>query len=462
MKFSIAKEVPKSFVYVSEGIHDDTRFVEDTGVKSIVFAAQKEKAYTRRTAFKTIRAIVRFTKERNILQIAIAWELLAKDFPETEDVQTFAQLLASHAVAANYDFVAHKTGKTPQPLTDICIVGAPTALAPALARGVLLGTSLNWARTVANDPASHVTPALFSKHVQSLFKKIPKTTVKIFDDAKLRQMKMGALLGVGQGSTHKPQLAVVEYMGGKKGDAPIVFVGKGITFDSGGLQVKPSSGGSMHEMHLDMMGGATVVAAVHALATLGEKKNVVAIVPLAENMISSTSYRPGDILTSYSGKTIEVLNTDAEGRLVLADALSYAQKVYQPKLIVDVATLTGAALVALGDMCSALFSRDAALSKRIIASAEATGELVWELPLWDEYKYMLKSDRADIANIPSDGSRYGGCINGAIFLAEFIAKNQAWAHLDIAPRMTATSRDSLAKGSTGEPVRLLVDIARSH
>lgn len=246
----------------------------------------------------------------------------------------------------------------------------------------------------------------------------------------------------------------MEFWGSKnKKEAPLILIGKGITYDTGGLNVKPS--GAMHDMHMDMSGGSSVMAAIVAASKLGIKKNIVALVPAAENAISSRSMRAGDIVTSMSGKTVEILHTDAEGRLVLADALTYSER-YKPRAIVDVATLTGAALVALGQQASAVMTRDLNLEATLRALGEESGDLVWPLPLWDEYKSPLKSARADISNIATNFARWGGAIEGGMFLDSFAPKNTPWAHLDIAPRMDSITSDKLAKGSTGEPVRLLI------
>ena len=218
----------------------------------------------------------------------------------------------------------------------------------------------------------------------------------------------------------------------------------------------------MHEMHMDMSGGAAMIGAMRAIAKMGLKKNVVAVIPAAENSVSADSMRAGDIATSMSGKTVEILHTDAEGRLVLADGMTYAEKFYSPKVMLDTATLTGASLVALGQHSSAVMTKDKALQDKLVELGEDTGDLMWPLPLWDEYKAMLKSTRADISNIATNFSRYAGCIEGGIFLSHFAPKKTPWAHIDIAPRMESIPSDKLAKGATGEPVRLLVRFVEEY
>ena len=218
----------------------------------------------------------------------------------------------------------------------------------------------------------------------------------------------------------------------------------------------------MQDMHMDMTGGAAMIGTMRAIAKLGLKKNVVALIPAAENSISADSMRAGDIATSMSGQTVEILHTDAEGRLVLADAMTYAQMHYSPSVMLDAATLTGASLVALGQHTSAILTKDKNLQDKLVELGEDSGDLVWPLPLWDEYKSSLKSTRADISNIATNFSRFGGCIEGGTFLSFFASKNTPWAHIDIAPRMESIPSDKLAKGAAGEPVRLLVKFVEQH
>jgi leucyl aminopeptidase len=322
---------------------------------------------------------------------------------------------------------------------------------------------------VANTPANDLTPEILAKKAEEMFKGVKNAKVTVLDTKKMQQLKMGLILGVAQGSMHAPKFIVVEYSGGIKSegklDAPLILVGKGVTFDSGGIQLKPGSGSSIHEMHMDMSGGIVCLGALKAIVEMGLKKNVVCIVPAVENMISKEGYRPGDILTSMSGKTVEILNTDAEGRLILADALTYAQTKYKPSMIVDVATLTGASIVALGTAASAFMTNTPEYVMDMMHTSELTGEYHWPLPLWGEYAYVLKSDRADLANIASTEPRSAGSIAGGIFLHQFIDKkmhpDMRWVHIDMAPRMDSNGRDGLGKGSTGEPMRTLVHIAKN-
>jgi len=247
----------------------------------------------------------------------------------------------------------------------------------------------------------------------------------------------------------------MEYYGAGKKEAPYVFVGKGVTFDTGGLNLKPEKG--MNDMHLDMLGGAAVIAALGAAARLKLPVNIVGLVPTVENMPGNAGYRPGDVLKSLSGKTIEVLNTDAEGRIILADALTYAER-YQPKLVVDVATLTGACQVALGLKVAGLMTPDTELQSKLQQVAEASGDYAWPLPMWEEYEEEIKGTFADVQNTGKSG--YGGAITAAMFLWQF-AKNYPWAHLDIAGTMKTVEGQHLAKGASGAGTRFLIEIARN-
>jgi leucyl aminopeptidase len=319
---------------------------------------------------------------------------------------------------------------------------------------------MNKARDIANTPGCDLSPTKLGEAAKDLMKGT-KVSVQVLGEKEITKLKMNALLAVGQGTRSETKFIIAEYWGAGKASTqkPLVLVGKGITYDTGGLNVKPS--GFMHDMHMDMSGGSAVLAALAAAAKLGVKKNIIALVPAAENAISDTAMRAGDIVTAMNGKTIEILHTDAEGRMVLADALTYSER-YSPRAILDVATLTGAALAALGQHASAVMTKDTALETTLRTLGEASGDLVWPLPLWDEYKQHLKSHRADISNIATNFSRYGGCVEGGTFLSHFAPKNVPWAHIDIAPRMDSIASDKLAKGSTGEPVRLLVSFLEQY
>ena len=315
----------------------------------------------------------------------------------------------------------------------------------AIANGVKL------AKDLGNTPPNICTPTYLSNEAVKL-KKINKLIkVTVLDEAKMKSLGMGSLLSVSQGSKEPAKLVSIEYMP-LKNKAPIVLVGKGITFDTGGISLKPP--GNMDEMKFDMSGAGSVIGTMRACAEMNVKTNVVGIIACAENMPGSQATRPGDVVTSMSGITIEILNTDAEGRLVLCDALTYAKK-FKPRYMLDMATLTGAVLAGLGKYPSGLFSNNDKLAELIKKSADKTGDRVWQLPLYDDYFEELKTNFADIQNI---GGRYGGAITAAAFLAKF-TEGVDWAHLDIAGTAWEVGEN---KGSTGRPVSLLIDFILSN
>ena len=319
-------------------------------------------------------------------------------------------------------------------------------------KAVCDGTIL--ARDWVSMPPNDKTPKLFT---QSIAAKARKKNLKVvvLDENELKKMKFGAMLAVAAGSEARPRMILLEYnpRGAKK---TIAFIGKGVTFDSGGINLKPS--GSLEDMKMDMAGGAAVAGAMIAIAGIKPDVKVVGAIPVVENMPSGSATRPGDIIKSFSGKTIEIGNTDAEGRLILADALSYVIKKYHPETIIDLATLTGACILALGEKIAGVFSFDDDLAADIICSGEHTHERCWRLPLPDDYRELNKSRFADIKNLPS--SRYGGAITAALFLADFVGDTR-WAHLDIAGPAYAKKEDAyISAGGTGFGVRLLCDFLK--
>jgi leucyl aminopeptidase len=321
-----------------------------------------------------------------------------------------------------------------------------------IAQGKIVGEEVNRSRHIATMPGGDMTPEILARHARASVRGLP-VKVTVLNEREMTKQKMGGVLGVGQGSSAPSRFIILEYFGTKKSEQPIVLVGKGVTFDTGGINLKPSD--YILGMNMDMSGGAAVIHALAAAARLKLKKNIVVLVPAVENMMSGASYRPGDILQSMSGKTIEVLNTDAEGRIILADALHYAKR-YRPSLVIDVATLTGAAMGALGERASALFTADEKLEMKLRHLGEESGDHVWPLPLWDEYDEEIKGTFGDVANLGR--TRYGGAITAAVFLKQFVDQAYPWVHLDIAPRMTTLPDEFLAKGSAGAPVRLLVKV----
>lgn len=318
----------------------------------------------------------------------------------------------------------------------------------AVDEGLAVANGVACARQLGNLPANICTPDYLAKNARALARKNPKLTVKIIDEKEMKLLKMGSFLSVSAGSAEPAKLIIFEYKGAAKTEKPHALVGKGVTFDSGGISLKPGAG--MDEMKFDMCGAASVFGAMTSLVELAPKMNVVGIVGAVENMPSSTATKPGDVVTSMSGKTIEVLNTDAEGRLVLCDLLTYVER-FKPQSVIDIATLTGACVVALGGPATGMFANDDELSEQLTASGEASGDRVWRLPLWDDYQESLNSPFADIANV---GGRAAGSITAACFLSRF-TEEYRWAHLDIAG--SAWISGGMKKGSTGRPVGLLVD-----
>ena len=363
-----------------------------------------------------------------------------------------------HAVLALrdafYRFDQLKTQKKPAapslervvlPLSAAAQVQRALAEAQATADGAAL------ARTLGNLPPNICTPAYLADEAKKLAKQF-KLGIEVLERRDMERLGMGALLSVARASHQPPKLNVLRYSGAAKGAKPIALVGKGITFDTGGISLKPA--GEMDEMKYDMSGAASVLGTMHALAALRAPLNVVGIIPTCENMPGGAASRPGDVVTSMSGQTVEILNTDAEGRLILCDALTYAAR-YQPAAVVDIATLTGACVIALGHVASGLFANDQKLADEIREAADHTWDRVWQMPLWEDYQEQLRSNFADFANI---GGRPGGSITAACFLARF-TRELRWAHLDIAGTAWKSGRE---KGSTGRPVPLLVRFALQH
>ena len=312
-------------------------------------------------------------------------------------------------------------------------------------QGAAIGNGVSLAKTLGNLPGNICTPSYLARRARALAKSHDlKTTV--LDEAQMKRLKMGSLLSVSRGSREPAKLIIMEYSGGKKGDAPIVLVGKGLTFDAGGISIKPAA--AMDEMKYDMCGGASVFGAMVAASELKLPLNVIGMVPSSENLTDGAANKPGDIVTAMSGTTIEILNTDAEGRLILCDALTYAER-YKPAAVIDIATLTGACVIALGHHASGLFSNNDKLAREVEKAGETAGDRAWHLPAWDDYAKQLKSNFADLANI---GGRSAGAVTAACFLQHFTEKYD-WAHLDVAG---TAWKSSGPKGATGRPVPLLV------
>jgi leucyl aminopeptidase len=320
-----------------------------------------------------------------------------------------------------------------------------SGLEAALVRGIAIGEGVNLARDLGNLPPNICTPTYLAEQAHALAKH-HKLKVSVLERKDMEKLRMGSLLSVSNGSRQPPKLITIEYRGGPKQQKPVVLIGKGITFDTGGISLKPAA--EMDEMKYDMSGAGSVLGALKAAAAMKLPLNVVGVIPTTENMPGGNASRPGDIVTSMSGQTIEILNTDAEGRLILCDALTYSER-FDPAAVIDIATLTGACVIALGHVTSGLFTNDDRLAQEVVAAGQTSWDRAWQMPAWEDYQEQLRSNFADMANI---GGRPAGSITAACFLARF-AKNFKWAHLDIAGTAWKSGRE---KGSTGRPVPLLV------
>ncbi|WP_096087157.1 leucyl aminopeptidase [Agaribacterium haliotis] len=384
----------------------------------------------------------------------------------SKEIQVFADQAAidlfggdSHFAAAlsksldyaayNYDSTLSKSAPAPD-LKRVVLASHNTKqtreLRSGLQQGQALASGLNLCRELGNLPGNYCTPAILGDKAKELAQSSSKLSVKVLGLKAIERLKMGSFLSVAKASSEEPRFIVFEYKGKSTGK-PSVLVGKGITFDTGGISLKPGAG--MDEMKFDMCGAASVFGCIKALAAMDAKVNVVGIVAAAENMPAGNASKPGDVVTSMSGKTIEVLNTDAEGRLILCDALTYAER-FKPKAVIDIATLTGACVIALGSHASGLYANDQKLAEQLLEAGEQTGDRAWQMPLWDEYGKQLKSNFADMANI---GGREAGSVTAACFLAKF-TEAYAWAHLDVAGTAWNSGGN---KGASGRPVELLIN-----
>lgn len=451
MRFTIAETSPRSSLRVKlvSGEREDIS-ISAEGEHTLHIGYGEQSKLTRRAWLLLWRKVVVLAKARKAKQLT--FDIAEWYFPKLGLTPgEIGELMATNLLLADYAFNEYKTPPKegfPRIEKIICTsVSDRSAFERGMKQGVIIGEETNRARSIANRPASDMTPEFLARHAKQTFRKLP-VQVTVWDEKRLVKENMAGILAVGKGSEAKPRFIVAEYRAGKKTEAPIVLVGKGVTFDSGGINLKPSQ--YILGMNMDMSGGASVLHTLAACARLRVKKNIIVLVPAVENMISGRSYRPGDIIRTASGKTIEVQDTDAEGRIILSDALHYAKQ-YKPSLVIDVATLTGAAMVALGERATALFTEDEKLESTLRHIGAQVGDPVWPLPLWDEYLEDIKGTYGDIGNVGA--TRYGGAITAALFLKQFV--DYPWVHLDIAPRMTSINGEHLAKGSIGAGVQLL-------
>ena len=430
---------------------------DQAGKQSLIFVIGESAKMTRRRLMLLARRIIREALEKKYEMVVLDFKQFS--FPNVQiSEQDLSELLTINFHMAEFsfrDFLSEPKEGWPKAMTVVLVNAGSKEIRKGIDHGTIIGEEVNHSRHIANMPGGEMTPAILAEHAKRAIRGLP-IKERVLGEQEMRRLKMEGILGVGQGSDAESKFIILEYFGAEKKEKPVVLVGKGVTFDTGGINLKSSD--FILGMNMDMSGGAAVIHALVAAARLGLKKNIVVLIPAVENMPSGKSYRPGDVLRSMSGKTIEVLNTDAEGRIILADALHYAKR-YKPSLVIDVATLTGAAIGALGERATALFTQDEKLEEKLRRLGEESGDYVWPLPLWDEYDAEIKGTFGDVANLGS--TRWGGAITAAAFLKQFVDGAYPWAHLDIAPRMVALPDEFLAKGSVGAPVRLLVRLLRS-
>jgi leucyl aminopeptidase len=365
-----------------------------------------------------------------------------------------AQAIVEGAILGSYQFTVYRTAAAEHAVEGMKILipqkGQLKQVTEGIRRGVATAEATVFVRDLCNHPSNVLTPTKVAEEAKAIAK-AEKISIKILEQKDMERLGMGALLGVARGSQEPPKFIILEYNGAKKKDErPIVLVGKTITFDTGGISLKPAE--NMEHMKADMTGGAEVLASLRAAARLKLPLRLISILPVAENMPGGRAMKPGDVVTTLSGKTVEVQNTDAEGRLILADGLAYAMR-YKPAALIDIATLTGACVVALGQFAIGMFGTDQALKEQVRKSGQKAGERVWEMPLWEEYFEQLKSDVADMRNI---GGRGGGMITAALFLSKFVG-DCPWVHLDIASTdWSERERAYVPKGPTAIGTRLLL------
>ena len=392
-------------------------------------------------------AALRYLKARSVKRLAF----LAR---ESDRGAAAAEAVTEGLLLGNFEGDTYKTDKKNGPVEAAALVGFDAAAQSGLERGRIIAEAQNFTRALGNEPSNLLTPRLLAERAEAMAREAG-LAVEILDEKRMAELKMGALLGVASGSAEPPRMIVLTYTppNPKLGAPVLALVGKAVTFDTGGISIKPSA--DMEKMKFDMAGGAAILGVMRVLAQLKPAIKVIAIIPSIENMPGGRAQKPGDVQIAMSGKSVEVINTDAEGRLILADALHYAKQLGATHMV-DAATLTGAIVVALGGVNTGVFGTDDAFTARVLASAKAAGEKMWHMPLDDDYRELIKSTIADIQNV---GGRWGGAISAAWFLREFTG-DTPWVHLDIAG--TAWLDDAkpwMGKGGTGVAVRTLVELA---
>ncbi len=434
--------------------------VSDVLFKAILFVGLgKKKEMTMERIRRVLGKAVKFTKNNrytsftsNILEVLRGLNVCGEDM--------LGCAAAEGLILGNYSFTKYlsKERQEKVPVLEMASLqwgGSLDAINDGLKRGRVIAEATNMVKELVNEPANVVNSVYLEKVAKDVAMTNSKITFRVLDKSDLEKLKMGALLGVNVGSDNPPKLLILEYHGADHSGFDAAFVGKGITFDSGGYNLKPTK--MIEEMNTDMAGAAAVLGTIKAAAELGVKKNLLGVMPLCENMISGKAQHPGDIVRAYNGKTIQIGNTDAEGRLILADALAYTEDTYHPNIMIDLATLTGACVVALGYYTMGAVSKDEKLLSELKDAGERSGDRVWPLPFFDEYHDWMDGTISDLNNITMKGKGYeGGAITAGVFLSKFVEKSR-WAHFDIAgSAFWAVEGDYVQKGATGSGVRMLL------
>ena len=458
-KDEIDNQIPSELSFIKDKIDlsffngkpTDTLFIPLNNEPSIIIIGIGKKDKTTKKSLRNLSSNITFICRKNKIKTINVLLPYIEEIDELEILYSIAEGLS----LSNYDFNKYKTEKNKSiPLLESAIFYSDKKndVLKILKKINIISENIFLCRDMINESSEICNPLSIAKDAMKL-EKMPGITCDILGEKELRKLKMGLLLAVSRGSKYSPQLVILKYKGDPLNKRSFALVGKGITFDSGGMNLKPS--GHISDMRSDMAGAATSIFTLKAAAELKLKKNIIAVIPLCENMIGNNSYKPGDVFTAYNGKTVEIGNTDAEGRLILADALSYTEKNLKPNYIVDIATLTGACLVCFGEIIAGLLSNNDTLAECLYEAGEDTDDRVWRLPLHEEYDEDIKSDIADINNISS--GRNAGTIIGAVFLKNFI-KDTSWAHLDIAgTSWYSKQRGYKPKHATGYGIRLILN-----
>ncbi|MBS3123233.1 leucyl aminopeptidase [Candidatus Woesearchaeota archaeon] len=423
------------------------------GQKMLVLSLGKKYEFTLNHLRRALGKAVKYTKTLKL-------DTFATDLTEKcRSISSFSsegigRCTAEGLILGNYAFNKYLTGERKdelKPLAEVTVQwSGDSNIEKGWKTGAVIAESTNYVRDLVNEPASLVTPTFLEFEA----KKLKNVKVKVINKEEMKKLGMNALLGVSLGSAQPPKLIIIEYNGGKKEEKPVAIVGKGITFDAGGLNLKPTK--YIEDMKIDMSGAGAVLGTIKVAVELGIKKNIIGVIPSCENLVGCSAQKPGDIVKAYNGKTIEIGNTDAEGRLILADALAYAEDIYKPEVMVDLATLTGAVVVALGYEAAGLITKDDSLARELEEAGKKSYDLLWRLPFFEEYQDAMNGKISDLNNISTKGKGYeAGSITGAVFLSNFVEKAR-WAHLDIAGRACVPlETDYQPMYATGAGVRLL-------